>query len=42
MVLYNISEVGRAIADPSLGLPSLCGVVSWVPVLVYSSRVLGK
>jgi hypothetical protein len=34
--------VGRVIADPSLGLLSLCGVVPWVPNLVSSPRVLGK
>jgi hypothetical protein len=30
------------IADSSLNLLSLCGVVSWVPILVNSSRVLDK
>jgi hypothetical protein len=28
--------VGRVIADPSWGLLKLCGVVSWVPILVSS------
>jgi hypothetical protein len=26
--------VGRVIADPSLNLPSPCGVVPWVPILI--------
>jgi hypothetical protein len=34
--------IGRVIADPSLGLPSPYGVVPQVPILVSSSRVLGK
>jgi hypothetical protein len=34
--------VGRVIADPSLGLLSLCGLVPRVPILVSSPRVLGK
>jgi hypothetical protein len=34
--------VGQVIADPSLGLSSLCRVVPLVPILVSSPRVLGK
>jgi hypothetical protein len=34
--------VGQVVADPSLGLLSLCMVVPWVPILVSSPRVLGK
>jgi hypothetical protein len=34
--------VGQLIADPSLGLPSLCGVVPCVPILISSPRVHGK
>jgi hypothetical protein len=34
--------VGRVLADPSLGLPSLYGVIPQVPILVSSLRVLGK
>jgi hypothetical protein len=34
--------VGRVIADPSLGLPSLCRVVPRVPILISNPRVLGK
>jgi hypothetical protein len=34
--------VGRVVADPSLGLLTLCGVVPHIPILVSSPRVLGK
>jgi hypothetical protein len=33
--------VGRVVADPSLGLPSLCGVLPRVPILV-TERALGS
>jgi hypothetical protein len=32
--------VGRVVADPSLGLPSLCGVVPWVPVLINHQMLI--
>jgi hypothetical protein len=38
-IFWTVSWV---IADPSLSLPSLCGVVPWVPILVSSPWVLGK
>jgi hypothetical protein len=31
--------VGQVVADPSLGLLSLCGVVPWVPILVTKTRL---
>jgi hypothetical protein len=34
--------VGRVITDSFLGLPSLCGVVPRVPILISSPRVLDK
>jgi hypothetical protein len=37
MVLWM---VGRVIADPSIGLPSLCGVVPQVSILVMSISLL--
>jgi hypothetical protein len=32
--------VGQVIADPSLGFPSLCRVVPWVPIIVSSPECL--
>jgi hypothetical protein len=34
--------VGRVVADPSLGLPSLCGVVPRVPILINYKFVPAK
>jgi hypothetical protein len=34
--------VNGVIVDPSLGLPSPCRVVPWVPILVSSLQVLDK
>jgi hypothetical protein len=34
--------VGWVIADHFLGLPSLCRLVPWGPILISSHRVLGK
>jgi hypothetical protein len=30
------SWASRVVVEPSLGLLSLCGVVSWVPILIKS------
>jgi hypothetical protein len=35
-------SMGRVLADPSLDLPGLCGVIPQIPTLVSSPRMLDK